>query len=176
MSAVFTVTSIVLVVDHEGGIYAEVVRERENTRFKMPAADFLTQVQRGAYHPLKLKRPIDIKATFAGLNTVDDFITACTYHIETVGDGQNNKYPVIEHGDSKKKCNVFIDLTELSNQGTSVLKANTVVSGIVDGFVTVRCLPKGTEASCLVAGTIHRTDAQPESSGGSDDEEDEEDA
>ena len=157
MSAVFTVTSIVLVVDHEGGIYAEVVRERENTRVSMPAADFLTQVQRGAYHPLKLKKEIDIKTTFAGLNTVDAFINACTYNIETVGDGQNNKYPVIVHGSSGDNCNVFIDLTELSNQGTSVLKAGTVVSGIVDGFVTVRYLPKSTEASCLVAGTIHNT-------------------
>ena len=61
----------------------------------MPAADFLTQGQRGAYHPLKLKDAIDINATFAKLNTVEQFIEACTYHIDTVGDGQNNKYPRI---------------------------------------------------------------------------------
>jgi len=131
--------------------------EREKTRHSMPAADFLTQVQRGAYHPLKLDAEINIEETFKSLDTVKKFIEACTYHIEIVGDGQNNKYPRIKKGKSESACNVFIDLTELSNQGTSVLKANTVVSGIVDGFVTVRCLPQGTEASCLVAGTFHTT-------------------
>jgi hypothetical protein len=123
----------------------------------MPASDFLTQVQRGAYHPLKLKAAIDINATFKSLVTVEEFIEACTYHIDTFGDGQNNKYPRITLGKSETACNVFIDLTELSNRGTSGLKEGTVVSGIVDGFVTVRCLPQGTEASCLVAGTFHTT-------------------
>lgn len=112
----------------------------------MATGDFMTQIQGGAYQPFKVVAGgYDFKGSGGALtkSTAEDFYNECIFKVTKISGGAG-EYPEIEHG-SGGTLNVFVDITELSNQGQGEIKAGAIISGLVQGFVTVRSLNDGSE-------------------------------
>lgn len=108
------------------------------------SGDFMTQIQGGAYQPFKVAGGYDFKTNALAKSGAENFYNECMFHVSTISGGAG-KYPEITHGKDASNLNVFVDITELSNQGQGEIKAGAIISGLVQGFVTIRSLNDGSE-------------------------------
>lgn len=107
----------------------------------MATGDFMTQIQGGAYQPFKVAGGYNFKGGGGALtkSKAAEFYNECIFKVTKISGGAG-EYPEITHGSGGSTLNVFVDITELSNQGQGEIKAGAIISGLVQGFVTVRSL------------------------------------
>jgi len=108
----------------------------------------MTQIQGGAYQPFKVAGGYDFKTGALAKGKAQDFYNECMFYVSTISGGAG-AYPEITHVKTAvsgsgytpgSNLEVFVDITELSNQGQGKIKDGAIISGLVQGFVTVRSL------------------------------------
>ena len=137
------------VADTSFAIYARCVEGLEKILKMATAQNFMTQIQGGAYQPFKVAADYDFKSGAFSKTTAKDFYEECIFYVSTISGGAGD-YPEIMHGTGGSGLQVFVDITELSNQGQGNIKKGSIISGVVQGFVTVRSLNDNKEHAAIL--------------------------